>query len=140
MIKRGISVLVITILFLGINAIAKAISPEEAAQAGANDWLIFVDSQKYVESWGAASNIFKNVITAEQWKQSLSSAREPFGKLISRKMSKQKHYSTLPGVSDGSYFVIQYNSKFENKENAAETVTVAKEKDGTWKVAGYFIK
>ncbi len=138
--KRGISVLVIAILFLGTNAIAKAISPEEAAQAGANDWLIFVDSQKYVESWDAASDIFKNVITAERWKESLSSAREPFGKLISRKMSKQKHYSSLPGVSDGSYYVIQYNSKFENKENAAETVTVAKEKDGTWKVAGYFIK
>ncbi len=138
--KRGISVLVITILFLGTNAIAKAISPEEAAQAGVNDWLIFVDNQKYVESWDAASDIFKNVITAERWKESLSSAREPFGKLISRKMSKQKHYSSLPGVSDGSYYVIQYNSKFENRENAAETVTVAKEKDGTWKVAGYFIK
>jgi len=35
--------------------------------------------------------------------------------------------------------VIQYETAFENR-TAIETVTPVKEKDGTWRVAGYFIK
>ncbi len=36
--------------------------------------------------------------------------------------------------------VIQYDSSFENKQSALETVTDMLEKDGQWKVTGYFIK
>ena len=35
---------------------------------------------------------------------------------------------------------LQFESSFENKKQAIETVTPMREKDGKWKVSGYFIK
>ena len=36
--------------------------------------------------------------------------------------------------------VIQFDAQFENKAAAIETVTPMKDKDGTWRVSGYYIK
>jgi hypothetical protein len=36
--------------------------------------------------------------------------------------------------------VIKYDTQFEHKESAIETVTPVLDKDGSWKVSGYFIK
>jgi hypothetical protein len=46
----------------------------------------------------------------------------------------------LPGAPDGEYVVIQYESSFEHKQAAVETVTPMLDKDGTWRVSGYFIR
>jgi ribosomal protein S17E len=43
-------------------------------------------------------------------------------------------------VPDGKYVVIKYDTSFENKKSAVETVTPMLDKDGKWRVAGYFIK
>ena len=49
---------------------------------------------------------------------------------------------TLPGAPDGAYVVIQYETDFSGHPGGKmiETVTPAKEKDGSWKVSGYYIK
>jgi hypothetical protein len=47
---------------------------------------------------------------------------------------------TLPGVPDGEYVVVEYETSFENKKTANETVTPMKDPDGTWRVSGYFIR
>jgi hypothetical protein len=36
--------------------------------------------------------------------------------------------------------VITFETAFENKASAVETVTPMLEKDGKWRVSGYFIK
>jgi len=36
--------------------------------------------------------------------------------------------------------VIQYESSFEHKQSAVETITPTLDKDGKWRVSGYFIK
>lgn len=46
----------------------------------------------------------------------------------------------LPGAPDGEYVVIQYESSFEHKQSAVETVTPMLDKDGKWRVSGYYIK
>jgi hypothetical protein len=45
-----------------------------------------------------------------------------------------------PGVPDGEYVVIQYEVSYENKKAAVETVTPMLDKDGKWRVAGYFMR
>ncbi len=60
--------------------------------------------------------------------------------MISRKLKVARFYPKLPGAPDGQYVVIQYDTEFENKKSAVETITPMLEKDGTWKVSGYFIK
>jgi hypothetical protein len=36
--------------------------------------------------------------------------------------------------------VIQFDTSFKNKKSAIETVTAMLDKDGKWRVSGYFIK
>ena len=66
--------------------------------------------------------------------------RQPLGKMLSRKIKSTQYETSLPGAPDGEYVVIQYNTSFEHKESAIETVTPMLEQDGKWKVSGYFIK
>lgn len=46
----------------------------------------------------------------------------------------------MPGAPDGEYVVVRYGSSFENKKEAGETAVMMKERDGSWRVAGYFIR
>jgi Protein of unknown function (DUF4019) len=114
--------------------------PEELATRRAEAWLALVDQGKYEESWSEAARLFKDAVTKDKWKEALSAVRPPLGKLLSRKLRSRQQTRTLPGAPDGSYVVIQYDSSFESKKEATETVTPMLDPDGTWRVSGYFIK
>nr|WP_319490223.1 DUF4019 domain-containing protein [uncultured Desulfobacter sp.] len=131
---------ILAILLLGTNAMCEDPSEKKMALTSANAWLTHIDNQKYEESWRNAATLLKDAITAPQLEQSVSTARKPFRKLISREMTKQDYHTSLPGAPDGNYYVIQFTSKFENKAEAIETITTMKDNNGAWHVSGYFIK
>lgn len=106
----------------------------------AEKWLVLVDDGNYARSWKEAAEYFRNAIKQEQWEQSLSAVRKPLGKVVSRKFKSAEYKTSLPGAPDGEYVVIQFATSFENKKEAVETVTPMREKDGTWRVSGYFIR
>ncbi len=113
---------------------------ENAALKSAKAWLALVDSEKYEESWDEAAEYFKGAVPKEQWQQSMQSVRKPIGKNISRKLQSKLYLTSLPGGPDGEYVVIKFDSSFENKKNALETVTPMLDKDGKWRISGYFMK
>lgn len=128
-------------LFMGMSTHAQTQEkPEQLAQQSADAWLALVDSGKYAESWQEAAQYFKNAVTKDQWQSAMHSTREPLGKMLSRKLKSATFRTTLPGAPDGEYVVIQYDSSFEHKQSAVETVTPTLDNDGTWRVSGYFIK
>jgi len=134
--------LVIGLCLLLVVGIATAQNPqkEKAAVASAEKWLAAVDKGKYVDSWQEAAVYFKNAVTKEQWEQSMLSFRKPLGRLVSRKVQSTLYRTSLPGAPDGKYVVITFETAFENKASAIETVTPMLEKDGKWRVSGYYIK
>ncbi|MBL7133554.1 MAG: DUF4019 domain-containing protein [Phycisphaerae bacterium] len=125
-----------------INARAAGESPEavKAAIAVAGKWLALVDEGKYAESWRISAAYVRQAVTREKWQASMKAARAPLGKLKSRKLLATHYRTSLPGAPDGQYVVIKYKTSFEKKAEAVETVTPMKEKDGGWRVSGYYIK
>ena len=113
---------------------------EKAAVIAAEKWVSLVDAGKYAESWKEAAGYFKAAVSQEKWEQALQSVRKPLGKIISRKVKTKTYQTTLPGAPDGEYVFIQFETSFQNKEFAIETVTPMMDKDGQWRVSGYFIK
>ena len=107
---------------------------------GAESWLAVVDKGDYAASYDEAASIFKLAITKEDWLQKVRAARSPLGKMISRKLKRMQYETTLPGAPDGEYVVVQYDTSFENKRSAVETITPTLDKDGQWRVSGYFIR
>ena len=114
--------------------------PEKEAQAAAEQWLALIDAGQFAESWQASAAVFQAAVSQPQWQSSLESVRKPLGSLVSRKLKSAKYTKKLPGAPDGEYVVLQFATSFTNKNEAIETITPMLDKDGKWKVSGYFIK
>ena len=83
---------------------------------------------------------FKGAVTKDQWKQQCGGARNPLGKLVSRKVKSRKYAEQLPSAPDGRYVVIEFEASFEHKASAVETVTPMLDSDGVWRVSGYYVR
>ena len=132
--------IIVGLLLSGGAALANDAGKEAAAVSAAEKWLATIDAGKYTASWNESAEIFRNAVKPEQWEQSLKAVRKPLGKLISRKVQMKVYKTSLPGAHDGEYVVIQFETSFENKKSAIETVTPMLDKDGKWRVSGYYIK
>ena len=133
----------ISVTLLAVMLVPASVFPgtsKEQALLAAEEWLELVDQGEYEESWNEAAELFKSAVTAEQWQNSITAARRPLGRLISREVRSTVYTTSLPGAPDGEYYVIQFNASFSNKESAVETVTPMKGEDGIWRVSGYYDK
>ena len=111
----------------------------EKAKAAITGWLKLADAGDGAKTWDSAGAVFKGAVTQADWSKALSAARGPYGKLKSRELKSATFATRLPGAPDGEYVVAQFDAKFE-QQAGIETVTASHEKDGAWKVVGYFIK
>lgn len=113
---------------------------EKKALEAAQVWLTLVDKGQYAGSWESAAQYFRNAVSKEQWLQSLSAVRKPLGEVLKRMVKSKQYMTSLPGAPDGAYVIIQYETSFANKKSSVETVTPMLDKDGKWRVSGYYIK
>jgi len=127
-------------LLLAVAALRADEGAEKEAKEAAGAWLRLVDAGEYAESWKKAASLFQKQVTASQWKTAVENARGPLGKVVSRRLRRAEYRKTLPGAPDGDYVVLQYETSFEKKQSAIETVTPMKDGDGVWRVSGYYIK
>ncbi len=132
--------LVALLLVAALPAVATETPATDLARKAAADWLLLIDSGNLAGSWEQAASSFKRAVTTQQWVQASAAVRTPLGTSKQRQETTAKFTRTLPGAPDGQYVLLQFQAAFENKASAVETVTVALDTDGTWRVAGYFIK
>ena len=140
MIRKIVILVLAGLLFSLGNAGAGESGKEKIAVAAAEKWLGMIDNGQYMESWREASGYFKNAVGQNEWIQSMNGVRKPLGNIISRKVKSTAYHTSLPGAPDGEYVVVQFETSFENKKSVIETVTPMLDKDGSWRVAGYYIK
>jgi hypothetical protein len=127
-------------LVLAVFGTVAASAQESAAQTAATAWLALVDAGDYAGSWNTAATPFKSAVTAEKWATAVKGARDPLGKLETRTLSSATATKSLPGAPDGDYVVLKFDTKYEHKAAAAETITAMHEADGAWRIAGYFVR
>jgi hypothetical protein len=140
LILRGFIVTCLVGSFVVVGGAYAADKPEDAAQAAAELWLKLVDAGDYAGSWEQAAKVFKGAVKQGDWGQMAGGVRTPLGKLVSRKLKSREYTEKMPGAPDGKYVVIQYDTVFEHKASAVETVTPMADPDGVWRVSGYFIR
>ena len=100
-------------------------------------WLREIDEGKYRESYESSSSVLQEKFSQEIWVVMLTNLREPLGIVGSRGLKK---YSEVKSVDGNEYRLILFDTHFSNQQDAVETVTFVKERDGAWKAAGYFIR
>lgn len=114
--------------------------PENDALKAAEQWLSIIDASSYGESWKNTAALFQKEVSQEMFVNQLGTVRKPLGEFLSLKLGGAKYTPPLPGAPDGEYVVLQFETSFANKKTAIETVTPMLEKDGQWKVSGYYVK
>jgi hypothetical protein len=136
----GACLTVSLLVALGMAGLRADQTKEAAAAKAAEAWLKLVDHGEYAKSWEEAGTFFKGAVARGQWEKQIASVRTPLGAVKNRKRAAATYTKQLPGAPDGEYLVIQYQTSFEDKESAVETVTPTVDKDGQWRVVGYFIR
>jgi hypothetical protein len=141
---RKLMVVLVLGAVMGAMAPATVRAGNEAAEkqaiAAAQAWLALVDAGKFAESWETAAAMFRAAVTKADWVRMVGAVRTPLGNVVSRKLKAKQFTTTLPGAPDGQYVVIQFDTGFEHKAAAAEMITPMLDKDGSWRVCGYFIR
>lgn len=110
-----------------------------AAAESAQAWVATLDSGNYSEAWEDAAATMRSTMSQVDFDKGMQSIRAPLGKVKSRDTKSQRRVTHPPGLPEGDYWMIAYNTTFENKSNVAETLVLALEQDGNWKVAGYLL-
>jgi hypothetical protein len=138
--KCVIGILLAAVMLTSVPARAQEADKVAKAETAALAWLALTDAGDFAPSWHQAASIFQASITQQHWVDALTRVRGPLGPLVSRKVISARYATSLPGAPDGEYVVIRYETEFTNGKEAVETVTPCLEKDGSWKVSGYYIK
>lgn len=131
------SLFVLLIASGGVSAVQDS---STQAQQAAETWLSLIDGASYAESWTSAAEYFRNQVPESSWRDSMQGVRAPLGQLGSRSLAMTTAATSLPGAPDGEYRVFQFETSFEHKQTAVETVTAVLEADGAWRITGYFIR
>lgn len=111
------------------------------AQKAAREWLAKTDKVDAAAAYDAAGAKFKDAVTVDRWTEALQKARSPLGALDQRTVFQTTFDKKLPdGGPEGEYALVMYRTAFAKKTDSVETVTLEREKDGVWRVIGYFIR
>lgn len=113
---------------------------EKAAVECTEQWLAVLDQGDYQQAWEQTAEIFKEIVPIDQWRNQMKVFRGRLGKVVSRNLKSRQYTTVAPGVPEGQYVIIQYETAFENKANATETITPILTDDGSWKVSQYVIQ
>jgi len=128
----------------GVPCVAQGLEgPDSAlarARVAADAWLALVDGTQYEASWDSAAALFRTAVSRSSWETALLKARAPFGPVRQRTLLTAAYRTELPGVPPGQYVVMQYEADVTGGRKVVETVTPMIERDGRWRVSGYYIR
>jgi hypothetical protein len=122
-----------------VHPVAYASEEVDEARAAALQWLSHVDAGDYDSSWSDAAELFRSEVSPEMWRTAATNVRSPLGDLVVRTYRSARHATRLPGYPQGDYFVIVYISRFADRPDAEETVTMMND-DGQWRMVSYFVR
>jgi hypothetical protein len=110
------------------------------ASAAADAWLEHIDAGDHAASWRETSSLFRQMVTQEQWAEAHGNVTAVLGHAQERELRDTEHRTSVPGAPDGDYVLLTYDSRFERKQEAVETVVTMRDTDGEWRVGGYFVQ
>jgi Protein of unknown function (DUF4019) len=144
MLRRVLALVLVLLAAGGAQAMSTA---ERNALNVAEKWLVFVDDGRYAEAWPRSAASFKAKVSRQEWRDGARELRQPYGRMVQRKAEKIAFISAEAPAGDGAEplktgatVAIIFATKFAGDKTVNEEVTVEYEKDGIWRVAGYFIR
>ncbi len=138
--RRMFSIAMLALLLCPTVFAQDVAAKRKAAEQSARSWLTLVDDGQYGQSWQQAASFFQSKIAKADWEHALQQVRAPLGAAGTRTLLGAMYQTELPNVPKGEYVVLQYKTAMAGGGAVIETITPMLDKDGKWRVSGYFIK
>lgn len=110
------------------------------AEIASIEWLALSDAGAYMACWQRSAAALRSRAGMQDWELQMQGIRTPLAATHVRSLHSAEFTDALPGGAEGHYVVVQFRTKFANKDSAMEVVTLQYEVDGVWRVVGYFIR
>jgi hypothetical protein len=104
----------------------------------AKQWLTLIDDHNYAEAYKQMGAAARSKNTEQSFAAKRNSERAPLGAMSSRTLKDVNVTKTLPGMRDGQYTIVRYDSAFAHKTAVVESVTLESE-NGALSVVSYHI-
>lgn len=109
-------------------------SPDDRAK----QWLSLIDDQNYADAYKQMGAGARSKSSEQEFAAKIGGERTPLGAMASRTLKDVNAAKTLPGMRDGQYTIVRFDSSFAHKTAAVESVTLESE-NGAWSVVNYSI-
>lgn len=136
--RKALAVLSACALVAAFPALAQDPRLTEAHAVGMA-WLVMADADDAKGTYNAAAKRFQATVPPDKWPEALRTARGQFGKSLRRAIVSTQTSSGTTEVP-GEFVVMIFRSEFERRADAIETITLEREADGKWRVAGYLMR
>ncbi len=121
------------------SALAEDYDPRDVVNA-AEDFVSLIDYGLFAESWEEGDPLLQIRTPREEWIGRLALERDLFGWVLHRSPRVSTYRDSLPGLPDGDYVIVVFDSVFERKRAAVETLIMVLDAEGGWKSVGYSLK
>jgi len=120
------------------GAVGPATPLTPAPDVRAKQWLGLLDDENYTDAYKQMGLTAQSKTSSNAFSAKLAGSRSPLGAMASRTIKSINLSNNLPGMRDGQFATVQFDSSFAHKAQATETVVLASDK-GAWSVVSYSI-
>ena len=112
--------------------------PVDGATA-ARSWLSLLDQSTAGACWATPTAAKEDGVSAVHSLAIVQAFRGRFGEPVERAIAAEENSKSVPGMPDGNYKILSFNSVFTHKSDVIEAVILSKVA-GDWQVSGYCIR
>ena len=127
-------------ILAAVPATAQRASAVHKGQEAAVAWLDLIDSGQYGAGWDQAAFELRASVSRPAWEAAMRARRAPLGPVRARRLKWARYTETLPIPPSGQYVILEYETRFDNRVSAVETVTPVQDPYGVWRVGAYHIR
>ncbi len=126
-------------LLLGLHLTVFAEIPSSAALTKAERFVGILDSRNYDRAYLQTSDLLKLRTPQTEWIRQQEIAFQLLGDVRERQLSTVKARAVYPGLPDGNYLIVCFETRTAHKVKAIEVVLL-KEEETDWQVCNYSIR
>jgi len=106
----------------------------------AQSFLELIDAGNFPQAWWEGSELLHLNSELDDWVESSRIRHDLFGEFSERRVKTFSVRSSYPGLPDGEYAILLFDSSFEHKQAALEMLVMVKDPYGGWKVVSYRLR
>lgn len=100
-------------------------------------YLKNIDQGNYEQGWQFCDPLLQQAMHKNEWQRDLQAAKFYLGEIQSRSLINQRITWDPPGMPEGPYIVMEYDSQSKRSSNLSEVVTLRKNEGAKWLVMMY---